>query len=318
VLDDIRARPGKLLDDIRAAASRIAGSARFVRLDHAALPAYAASLPLDEAHAPRLDPATHYLGDPDASLAYVVTLDAINFGSGYFPWLRKRPGLSGYFTVAASLKDAFEQRGALSADELGKLTAEDCARIFGQPLDGPAGELMALFAQALNDLGQLVSRRYGGTFRRLVEAAAGSAERLVERLIEMPFYRDVPFYKRAQLTAADLSTAGVATFGDLDRLTIFADNLVPHVLRLDGVLVYDPALVARIEREELIPAGSPEEVEIRACALHAVELLAAHLHHLDSKGKKVTPMQLDYLLWNRGQGARYKAVPRHRTRSVFY
>ena len=43
-----------------------------------------------------------------ATLAYVVTLDAINFGSGYFPKLTKRAGLSGYFTVAASLKDLYE------------------------------------------------------------------------------------------------------------------------------------------------------------------------------------------------------------------
>jgi hypothetical protein len=31
------------------------------------------------------------------------------------------------------------------------------------------------------------------------------------------------------------------------------------------------------------------------------------------------PMQLDYLLWNRGQGQYYKQTkPRHRTRTVFY
>ena len=302
-----------MLDEIRAAAARIAASARFVRIDQAALPTYAASLPLEAARKPQLDPTTHYLGEADATLAYVVMLDAINFGSGYFPWLRKRPGRSGYFTVATSLKERFEQHGPLSAQELCRLRAGDCARIFGQRLDGPAGELMGLFAQALNDLGELVQRRYAGSFRRLVKAAGGSAERLVgETLVEMPFYRDVPFYKRAQLTAADLATAGVAHFRDLDRLTIFADNLVPHVLRLDGVLVYDPGLVARIEREELIPSGSAEELEIRAGALHAVELLVGHLD------ERVTPMQLDYLLWNRGQGARYKAVPRHRTRSVFY
>ena len=87
--------------------------------------------------------------------------------------------------------------------------------------------------------------------------------------------RPVPFLKRAQIAAADLQRAGVADFGDLDRLTMFADNLVPHVLRLDGVLWFDPELVARIERGELIEHGSPEEVEIRACAVHAVELLVA-------------------------------------------
>ena len=31
------------------------------------------------------------------------------------------------------------------------------------------------------------------------------------------------------------------------RLTLFADNLVPHVLRIDGVLVFDPDLVQRID-----------------------------------------------------------------------
>jgi hypothetical protein len=298
-----------VLDEIRAAAARIAAGARFVRIAEAQLGRYADELPL-EAKQPKLDASSHFVGDPDATLAYVVTLDAINFGSGYFPWLRKRPGMSGYFTVASSLKQQFERHGSFSPQELQRLTREDCARIFGQTLDGPAGELMGLFAQALNDLGELVERRYAGSFRGLAEA--GSAEQLAQRLVEMPFYRDVPFYKRAQLTAADLCTAGVAHFEDLDRLTIFADNLVPHVLRLDGVLVYDPGLVARIEREELIPSGSAEELEIRACALHAVELLVAQLDG------QVTPMQLDYLLWNRGQGARYKAVPRHRTRSVFY
>lgn len=295
-----------MLEEIRAAAARLAESARFVRIQPDRLPAYAASLPLDQA---RLDPGSHYVGEPDATLTYVLALDAINFGSGYFPWLNKRPGMSGYFTIASSLKDEFERRVPAAID-LAQLSREACARIFGQTLDGPAGELMGLFAQALNDLGELVQTRYDGSFRALAEA--GSAEQLMRRLVEMPFYRDVPFYKRAQLTAADLSTAGVVQLDGLDRLTIFADNLVPHVLRLDGVLAYDPDLVARIDREELIPSGSTEELEIRACALHAVELLVGHL------GERVTPMQLDYVLWNRGQGARYKAVPRHRTRSVFY
>ena len=107
----------------------------------------------------------------------------------------------------------------------------------------------------------------------------------------------------------------LALCDDLDRLTIFADNLVPHVLRLDGVLEYDPQLVARIEREELIPAGSPEELEIRACALHAVELLTEALRQ---GSEPVSAMQLDYVLWNRGQEAAYKARPRHRTRTVYY
>jgi hypothetical protein len=297
-----------VLDEVRAHAESVANGAHYVRIHPERLAEYAASLPIDRARAPELDPQTHYLGEPEQTLAYVVTLDAINFGSGYFPHLQKRPGLSGYFTVAASLKDAWP----LSVEQLQGLSAEDCARIFGQTSpDGDVVELMGLFARALNDVGNLVATGYGGSFRRLVEAADGSAERLVPLLAEMPFYQDVGFYKRAQLTSADLSVAGVAQFDDLDRLTIFADNLVPHVLRVDSILEYDPELLARINREDLIAAGSTEESEIRGCALHAVELLRAHLDG-------ITAMQLDYVLWNRGQEPAYKAQPRHRARTVFY
>jgi putative queuosine salvage protein len=297
-----------LLDEVRASAREVADSARFVRIRADRLASYAASLPVEQARAPELDAATHYLGEPDLTLAYLVTLDAINFGSGYFPHLRKRAGLSGYFTVAASLKDAWP----LSVEQLQAISPQQCAAIFGQTkADADVQELMALFARAFNDLGEFLTQEHGESFRNLVRAADESAERLTQLLTEMPFYRDVGFYKRAQLTAADLSVARVASFHDLDRLTIFADNLVPHVLRVDGILDYDPSLLERINREELIPAGSQEEREIRACALHAVEQLRQHLDG-------VTAMQLDYVLWNRGQLPAYKAQPRHRARTVFY
>ena len=64
----------------------------------------------------------------------------------------------------------------------------------------------------------------------------------------MPLFDDPGFYKRAQIVPADLALAGVAEFDDLDRLTIFADNLVPHVLRVDGVLAYDAELAGTDRR----------------------------------------------------------------------
>jgi hypothetical protein len=318
-----------LLAEIRRACAEVAAQARQVSIDLAGLPGYAASLPLDVARRPLLDPAHHHLGAGEDTVAFLVTLDSINFGSGYFPHLRKRPGLSGYFTVATALTERFRAEGPIAAAALARLTAADCAALFGQDLgNAPVAELMGLFARALNDLGRLLEDRFRGSFAALVESAGGSAEKLVMLLARMPGFDDVetyrgfavPFYKRAQLTAADLALAfdghGWGRFADLERLTIFADNLVPHVLRLDGLLRYRPALARRIDAEELIPAGSEEEVEIRACALHAVELMAAELRR---QGQSVTAMQLDYLLWNRGQQPSYKrAKPRHRTRTVYY
>ena len=125
----------------------------------------------------------------------------------------------------------------------------------------PDHELMALYAEALRDLGRFLRDRRA---LDVVAEAGGSAERLASMLAAgMPFFDDRGFWKRAQITPNDLALAGVAEFSDLDRLTIFADNLVPHVLRVDGVLRYDPALAARIDAGELLPPGE-EEREIRA------------------------------------------------------
>jgi hypothetical protein len=315
-------------DEIRSACAEVAARARHVRINRNRIPEYGVSLPLEQDHAPSIDSRYHYVGDPETTVAYFLTLDTVNFGSGYFPHLRKRPGLSGYFTIATALKERFEARGPFTTAELSGLTAEDCRSIFGQASDnGPVNELIALFAQALNDLGRFLADRFAGSFTGPVGAAGYSAERLVRLLAAMPFFRDVasyedltvPFYKRAQLTAADLALAlggeGLGRFDDLNRLTIFADNLVPHVLRHDCVLCYSNDLARHIDKGELIPAGSSEEVEIRACAVHAVELVSEEIRRA---GNSVTSMALDYLLWNHGQQPEYKAQLRHRTRTVYY
>lgn len=317
-----------LLDQVRAAAKEVVARATYVHIDEDSIPAYVASLSMAQAHSPQLDARYHYLGHPNEIVAYIITLNTVNFGSGYFPQLRKRSNLSGYFTIASCLKDRFETQGAFTARKLSRLTAKDCAEIFGQNLDTePVKELMGLFATALNDLGKYLLSHYNGEFVDLVNAAESSAELLVRLLAKMPYFRDVeqydglevPFYKRAQLTAADLSLAlgnqGFGFFNDLHRLTIFADNLVPHVLRVDGILKYEEKLAERIDAGELIASGSPEEIEIRASAVHAVELMVEELRN---QGKRVSAIKLDYLLWNRGQQPDYKARPRHRTRTVFY
>ena len=288
-----------LCDEVRSACAEIAAGARSVRIDLDRLDRIA---PGPE---PALDPERHYLeGPPEDVAIYLLTLDAINFGSGWFPTLRKRPGASGYYTVAWALADRFRAEGPWSNDELRALDAASVARVLGQE---PDHELMALYATALNDLGRWLGER---SALDAVAAANGSAERLAEQLAAgMRFFDDRGFWKRAQIVPNDLALAGVAEFDDLDRLTIFADNLVPHVLRVDGVLVYDDDLAARIDRAELLEPGG-EEREIRACAVHGAELIAERI--------SMPPRVLDTWLWNRGQEPRYKAVPRHRCRTVYY
>ena len=79
---------------VRSACAWVAGRARFVQIEEKELPAYAAALPRAvEAHPP--DPATDLVeADDEARAAFVLCLDAINFGSGWWPTIRKRPGRS--------------------------------------------------------------------------------------------------------------------------------------------------------------------------------------------------------------------------------
>jgi hypothetical protein len=115
----------QLLEEVRAHCRELAESARFVAIE------LDAARPLDASPPPALEGPS----DPDA----VLQLDAINFGSGWFPTLRKRPGLSGYRTIAA----AFTEHGPWANAELRALDAASVAAALGQE---PRHPLMRLYA----------------------------------------------------------------------------------------------------------------------------------------------------------------------------
>jgi len=165
-----------LFQQIRSTCKLVAQSATHVRIQEDRLAEYARSLPLERALRPEHEPMSHYLGHGDDTVAFFVTLDTINFMSGYNPHLRKRPGMSGYFTTAAALNDHFQRHGPVSARQLIALDTERCASIFGQDLENPpVRELMNLFAAALNELGRFLTQRFDGRFVDLVDAAGSSA-----------------------------------------------------------------------------------------------------------------------------------------------
>jgi hypothetical protein len=315
-----------LFKNIRTSCAEVAASARWVAIDPAAVARYAHTL------APHLAPLAHtaehhLLGRGDDTLAFFIVLDTINFGSGYFPHLRK-DGASGYFTVAKQLRQHCEAHGIPTAAELARWSTQDCARMLAQDLASPhARELMWLFALALNRLGAWLTDEFGGDHLGFLRRAA-RAEDAVAALLAMPLFRDVarygdrevPFLKRAQILVHDLKIAAPAHpllgFDDVDELTIFADNIVPFVLRADGVLRYDDWLDRRIANGELIGSGAPEEIEMRACAVHAAELLRAAMGRA---GKPVTAREIDQALWTRGQEIRGRVATKpHLTRCTYY
>jgi hypothetical protein len=273
-----------LSDVVRARSREIASAARSVRIDLEALEALAPGQP------PQLDEQRHYLEGPQADVAaYLLVLDAVNFGSGWFGELG-----TGTDELTARLTAHARAEGPWTAAQLRALTAAEVGATLR--LD-PAHVLTRLYAQGLNQLGAWLGDA--------PPPLGDSAERMAERLTSMPFFADAGFYKRAQIAAHDLHLAGVARYPDVARLTIFADNLVPHVLRHCGVLVYDDALARLVDEGVRLRQGGAHETEIRACAVHACEALA--------RAHGVPPATLDNRLWNLGAPGRP-----HVTRTVYY
>src|ERR687888_517892 len=108
-----------LTDDIRAGAARVAGAARHVRIVEEAIEPYARTLGAESPPAPDLEGA-----DDETRAAFSLQLNAINFGSGWFPTLRKRAGMSGFRTVEAGLR----AHGPWTAPELRRITRDEIGR----------------------------------------------------------------------------------------------------------------------------------------------------------------------------------------------
>lgn len=125
---------------------------------------------------------------------------------------------------------------------------------------------------------------------------------------------DVFFLKRAQICPNDLSYLGRAGIGrritNLANLTAFADYKIPQMLRKAGVITYSQDLAERIDNYILIPAGSREEIEIRAAGIWGVELIRQKL-------QSYTSGEIDNALWLISQD-QAGAKPYHRTETIYY
>lgn len=267
----------------------------------------------------------HFCDGTARTVQYLFVLDCLNFCFWPEPRWRYR-GHDGYIALATALKDAV-MRGdrILDAAFLAQMDRAQLREILNGENEVP---LLDERVKVLREAGTVLQEKYNGQAAKLVERAERSVARLVELLAQdfssfhdEAVYRGhtVYFYKRAQIFCADLYGAfrgqSWGEFSDIDILTAFADYKVPQVLRHLEVLHYSPELAAHIDHREELPAGSPEEIEIRAHTIWAVELLKREFENL---GRSLRSFEIDWLLWNLGQQEEFRQKPYHRTRTIFY
>jgi hypothetical protein len=318
--------------EVLETAKHVVDKSRHVHIEPEALRGLSRKLARGSIRIPGWDDELHFRGDDETTLAYLLVLDAVNFcfwpppGRDKWEISHERRTYSGYYGLSVSLKKAVESGTPLAdARFLASLTLDRVKEI----LSGRGVlQLIERRLDNLRELGRVLLENYDGKASQLVGAARCSAVALA-RLLATNFssFRDeavyqgekVFFYKRAQLLAADIHGAfkgkGWGGFDDMEKLTAFADYKLPQVLRHVGGLHYAAPLAEKIDGLIHLDPGSPEEVEIRANTIWAVESMRQEMERL---GKKLMAHEIDWLLWNLGQDDEFRKKPYHRTVTIYY
>lgn len=264
----------------------------------------------------------------DAMLDYIILLDAINFCF----WAKRGPRWefeykgkkwNGYLAMALALKSFFEEhpdKGNL--EFFSTITFPDFKKI----LQGGAQlQFLERRWEIAREVSSIILEKYQGS-RGFIVKGEQCFSKLVPEIVKLPSFDDVHVYegkkvyilKRAQILAGDImgefNNKGIGHFIDPEYLTAFADYKIPQILSSWGVLEYSPELREKIKKENILPSGGEEEVEIRSATIWAVEYLRDELATL---GVELYPYQIDWLLWNESQKIQMD-LPYHRTSTIYY
>ena len=274
--------------------------------------------------------------DAEQAVDFILTANAINFAFTDFRthavFAVKYGGKlwSDAEAMFACMKRALEEGiPLLQGAYLSRVTKKDLADIFRGNIEMP---MLDERAEILRALGTVLEERYGGHFVNFVQEASprlyDGGNGLIEKLAaEFPRFRDVSrydghevrFYKLAQLAIwilySTLAPRGAFRLEDPEKMTAFADYIVPAALRVMGILQYSSALETAIRSRRLIPRDSTQEIEIRAHSVYATALLTEEINRLRPAEKRVIIPQIDARLWTHYHTTFW---PHHLTRTIMY
>ena len=175
----------------------------------------------------------------------------------------------------------------LQSDYLSRLTNSRLSQVFSGNMPVP---LLQERAATLRRIGSVLSQHYQESFLsflragkpRLYNGQAGLLDRLTTAFTSFEdeaSYRGhrIRFRKRAQLLMWQLHThfrnRGLFRLEDPEKLTAFADYILPAALRVLGIISYSSRLEESIQQRRLLEKGGGQEVEIRAFTLWACHRL---------------------------------------------
>jgi len=180
----------------------------------------------------------------------------------------------------------------------------------------------------LQEIGTTIFTKYNGKASNFIAEARGDALKLLELIVKnLPSFRDtsqyngkeIYFYKRAQLLVGDIyqifDGQSFGALANIDKITACADYKLPQILRKLGILEYVTTLAEKVDSEIEISDNSPEEIEIRANTIWAVEFIK---EEVKKRSPQIMSFEINDHLWLATQEKFDGDKPYHRTRTTAY
>nr|SVE75268.1 EOG090X0A16 [Daphnia dolichocephala] len=278
-----------------------------------------------------------------SSIEWLFVADALNFSfwaleeNAHYSVELHGKQYTGYMALCAAITKAQEAGIPITCPKYyATVSKEEVNAIFmsstGEPIPLPEQRW-----SILQECGKILNEKFDGQFYNCVKQAGSSAQKLLDLIVSnFPSFRDegvfegkkVSFYKRAQILVADIWSLfkgkGLGNFGDINTITMFADYRVPQALVHFGAMEYSEKLYELLAANHTFSNGDQEEMEIRGCSIHAVELiqeeLKSHSADTDKETLRINSAIIDYFLWEyrRRHAQSLAKVPYHKVRCIYY
>jgi len=234
--------------------------------------------------------------------------------------------LGGSWGLVLSIKRALDEGiPILDADYLANASLNDIKHFLRGSVEIP---MINERHSCANEVGKALVENYEGDFRNLLKQSDDVNVLRDKMTSEMKCFQDeakykdktIYFHKRAQIVLAGVDGLAIqedyANFDDPNELTALADYRIPQILRNFGILEYKDDLSQKVSDQVELDAGSPEETEIRANTVWAIELIRDAINK--SHGTNLTAMEVNDHLWLETQKEGFDKSIHHRVRTTAY
>src|SRR5438445_9235778 len=307
--------------DVRTHIDKIAEVAGWMAYEELPMPDY--QLPFD-------------FNNPDDVIDFILTADCVDTAfTDFSTHVKFQVDYAGRHwsdsdALFACMKRAMDNGiPILDGKFLAQVTRPELERIFAGNIELPMlDEKMEVWHQ----VGSVLAAKYQGGLHNFIRSCPprlyDNGNGLIERLTkEFPRFNDVSqydghtikFYKLPQLGVwfvySMLRKSGQFAIEDIDKMTAFADYIVPVGLRLMGITSYSEKLENAINGYAMIPRDSAWEVEIRAHCIYATALLREEINKKRAPENKILIPQIDARFWIPYHTTSW---PHHLTKTIMY